>query len=133
MTANEQNGENPKIIIDDDWKREAQAEKERLAEQEKKSADRTTGQGPLPQADFTTLVSSFLTQALVAMGMIEHPQLKRSVNLDLAKFNVDMLSVLEEKTRGNLTEQEKQMLDQALHQVRMAFVEVAAKQPGPIG
>lgn len=133
------NQEKPKIIVDDDWKQQAQAEKQRLAEatkqqeqKEQKEAGTAAATDRLPQADFPTLVSSFMTQALFALGMIDHPTAGKEVNLDLAKFNVDMLEVLDQKTRGNLTAQEKTMLDQALHQVRMAFVEVASRQ-GPIG
>ncbi len=137
--------ENPKIIIDDDWKRQAQEEKRRLAEQEKekkeaKKAEAQAGPesgagepGHLPKASFEALVSTFATQTLLALGLMEHPSMGRMVNLELAKLNIDMLAIIEEKTKGNLTAQEKGILDQTLHQLRMAFVEVASMQSGPIG
>lgn len=126
----------PKIYIDDDWKKQAKAEKERLADQEKQAAkEGRPGAGPpgtLPAPDLVTLISSFLTQTLLALGLIELPNGRRTFNLDLAKFNVGLLEVIEAKTRGNLTSEEQETLNQALHQARMAFVEVATKQ-GPIG
>jgi len=123
-------GQKPKIIVDDDWKQQAAAEKERLAKEEAEQAERPK----LPQASFLTLVSSFLTQAMLAMGLIEHPEMKgHGPDLDLAKFNIDMLEVLEEKTKGNLTDEEKKLLNDALHQVRMAFVQLAAGRVGPFG
>jgi len=138
MMAEQQGGgeDKPKIIIDDDWKRQAQAEKDRLAkeqQQRKPSARPGRSVGEMPPADFATLVSTFFSQALVALGMIEHPSAGRKINLEMAKYSIDMLSVLEQKTKGNLAAQEKDLLDQALHQTRMAFVEVASQQPGPIG
>ncbi len=111
--------EDKKIIIDDDWKNQAQAEKEKLAEQTEKPGE--AGAGPegergLPPASFTTLVSSLVTQIFYALGGIEDPQTgKRYLDLALAKHHVDMLSVLEEKTKGNLTPEEKKLLDQALY------------------
>ena len=49
------------------------------------------------------------------------------VNLDMAKFNVDLLGVIEEKTKGNLSAEEQKMLDNALYEVRMRFVSVASQ------
>ncbi len=140
----------PKLHIDDDWKKQAQAEKQRLAEQEKHKQQAQQGQSPsqgasasakasaaenrqLPPATFESLVSTFATQAMISMGMIEHPEAHKMINLELAKFNIDMLGVIEEKTKGNLTENEKKLLSQTLHQLRMAFVQVSTAQAGPIG
>ncbi len=127
------NDEKPEIIVDEDWKSEAQAEKHRLAEQEKAAEAGGDAAGPepgagesLPSASFATLVSGLVTQILFALGAIEDPQTKRRYrNLDLAKHHIDTLTVLEEKTKGNLTDEEKQLLDQALYEVRMQYVQVA--------
>lgn len=121
----------PKVIVDEDWKAQAQAEKERLSRMEQQSAtggssQQATSTRSLPEASFTVLVSSLMTQVLFALGMIEDPNThKRYRDLELAKHNIDMLAMLEEKTRGNLTEQEKRALDEALYEVRMAYVRVA--------
>lgn len=140
--------EEPKIVVDDDWKQQAQAEKQKLAEQAK--ADETPpadspqgqppdqqapGQGPdqgaegqerqLPPASFTTLVSSLATQAMMALGGFRDPDSdKVMVDLDLAKHHIDTLKVLEEKTKGNIDEEEKKLLDEASYQVQMLFVQV---------
>ena len=49
--------------------------------------------------------------------------------MELAKYNIDMLETLEEKTKGNLTEEEKKVLENTLSQVRMAYVQVAEQVP----
>ena len=124
-----------KIIVDEDWKAEAEAEKERLSKQDASGAAAAAGGTPadadeaareLPPPSFTTLVSSTVTQILFALGAVEDPKTrKRYRDLPLAKHHIDMLAVLEEKTKGNLTEEEKQLLDRALYEVRMHYVRVA--------
>ena len=52
---------------------------------------------------------------------------KTEVRLDLAKHAIDMLAVIEEKTMGNLSQQEASMLENILHQLRMAYVEASKK------
>jgi len=121
----------PKIVVDEDWKAQAQAEKERLSRMEQESVSGGSSQQAasvrsLPQASFTALVSSLTTQVFFALGMIEDPQThKRYRDLELAKYNIDLLAMLEEKTKGNLTEEEKKVLDEALYEVRMAYVRAA--------
>ena len=121
--------EKPKIVVDEDWKSEAEAEKQRLAEQEQ-TDQAAGGQAqpgqPLPPATFTTLVSGLVTQALFALGAIEDPQTgQRYRHLDMAKHHIDSLAVLEEKTSGNLTDEEKRLLDSSLYELRMRYVREA--------
>lgn len=129
MTEDKSTGdEAPKIIVDDDWKAQAQAEKEALAEQEQKQeADGgPAGARQMPPASFEVLVSSMVTQALFALGAIEDPRSgQRYLDLDMAKHHIDMLSVIEEKTKGNLSEDEAKMIDQALYECRMHYVQIA--------
>jgi len=62
---------------------------------------------------------------MYAMGMIPDPQSgQRVAVLDLARHHIDMLGVLEEKTKGNLTEEEEQLLSGALYELRMQYVEL---------
>ena len=121
--------EEPKIVVDDDWKAEAQAEKEKLDEQaEKQDQQEQQDQAAreLPPASFATLVSSLATQVMLAMGGMQDPKTKRRiVDLALAKHHIDTLAMLEEKAKGNLTDEETKLLDQALYQVRMHYVQVA--------
>lgn len=79
--------------------------------------------GPDQEIDFSSFVVSFATQALVLMGEIPHPETgERVQNLDAAKQTVDILGILDVKTKGNLTELEQKLMDEVLASVRLAFV-----------
>ncbi len=128
--AEEEKKDEKKIIVDEDWKEQAQKEKEILAAQEEAEKEEAQkeegGRGPLPKGDFAALVSMLVTQALFALGVLKvEGQEKKEADLEMAKYNIDMLETLEEKTKGNLTEQEKKVLESTLNQVRMAYVKVA--------
>jgi hypothetical protein len=139
----------PKIIVDDDWKSQARAEKERLAQQTapKPPAPKpsTPGASPGPQAagqagaadgagdgpdpegplGFADLVRLLTTQALMYMGAFPDPQTGQAmIALDAAKAHIDLLGVVEEKTKGNLSDDEKAMLTGTLHELRLQFVEI---------
>jgi len=127
--AEEEKKDEKKIIIDEDWKQEAQKEKEILAAQEKDEKEKTQEQkprrGPLPEGDLAALISTLVTQAFFALGMLDVEGQKKEPDLGMAKYNIDMLETLGEKTKGNLTEEEKKVLENTLNQVRMAYVKVA--------
>jgi hypothetical protein len=133
----------PKIQIDSDWKAQAQAEKQRLADQAKaKEPAARTGAGAgaaaggggarqLPAASIEALVSTMATQALFAMGAIADPRSgQRMQNLDLARFHIDTLSLIEEKTKGNLTEEEQQLLSGTLFELRQRYVQISTALRG---
>jgi GH24 family phage-related lysozyme (muramidase) len=129
MTQEEKKQEK-KIIVDEDWKKEAQREKAMLAAQEeaekKEAQQEQRPRGPLPKGDFAALVSMLVTQALYAMGMLKvEGQQEHEPDLEIAKYNIDMLEALQEKTRGNLTPEEEKALESMVHQVRMGYVKVA--------
>lgn len=118
----------PKIIIDDDWKSSAQAEKEKLAAAEKEKAEQAASQGPggLPEhIGFKELISLFATQALMYLGAIPDQSGRAMVSLEVAKLNIDLLGVIQEKTKGNLSEEEQEMIDGTVNELRMQFVEVS--------
>ena len=123
--------EEKKIIVDDDWKDQAQKEKEQLKEQEKapeKTETESKERPPLPPANFPGLISMLATQVFFALGLIATEANKEAEpDLEMAKFNIDMLGVLEEKTKGNLSDDEEKMLTDTLSQLRMAFVQVSGK------
>ena len=124
----DKNENKPKIHVDDDWKKQAQDEKEKLAKQEaaEKQSKKGVERGPLPPASFTLLVISLTTQVRMCLGDIENPASgQKQVELELAKHNIDLLGVLEEKTRGNLSEEEKKLLDSVLYELRMRYVQLA--------
>lgn len=115
-----------KIIIDEDWKQEAQKEKEVLAAEEEAEKEESHDRGPLPEGNFAALISMLVTQALFAMGFLQiKGQEKREPDLELAKYNIDMLATLEEKTKGNLTSDEQKVLSEQLSQLRMAYVKIS--------
>ncbi len=128
--AEEEKKKEKKIIVDEDWKAEAQREKEILAAQEKaekkKTQEEKQARGPLPQGNFAALISMLTTQALFALGLLQvKGQEKREPDLELAKYNIDMLETLEEKTKGNLTKEEETVLANTLNELRMGYVKVA--------
>ena len=129
MAQEQDKQEQRKIIVDEDWKREAQKEKEILAAQEKaekKAKEAAKRRGPLPKGDFAALISMLTTQALFALGLLQvEGHEKREPDLELARYNIDMLETLEEKTKGNLTEQEEKILKNTLNDLRMGYVKVA--------
>jgi len=126
-----------KIIVDEDWKAQAQKEKDILAAQEKaehekeehEKEEQEKQRPPLPPADFAGLVNTFTTQAFFALGVLRTKEDKDiPADLELAKYNIDMLEVLGDKTSGNISDDEKKLLENTLHQLRMAFVKVSQKQ-----
>jgi len=122
--------EEKKIIIDEDWKQQARREKEILAAKEqaekKKAEQQRRARGPMPKGDFAALVSMLVTQAMFSLGILQvEGQEKKEPDLQLAKYNIDMLETIEEKTKGNLTKEEETVLSNMLNQVRMAYVKVA--------
>lgn len=124
-----------KIIIDEDWKSQVEAEKEEAeATREASDAADLTGsigsqdekspqEIPLPPADFTTIVSMLATQAMLNLGTLPNPMTgKTDRNLPQAKHAIDLVEVLKEKTKGNCNPQEEAMLQNLLHELRMAYV-----------
>lgn len=84
-------------------------------------------EGLLPKVDFSSFILSLYSSGLVQLGKVEDPITgKKSKNLKLAKHTVDMIAMLEEKTRGNLTEDEKNLLKTLLSEIRITFVEAKA-------
>ncbi len=141
----------PSIQIDSDWKRQAQEEKRKLAEQQKQTQTATPpaaagagggtgaggakssarGQRALPQASMMSLIQSLATQIMYYLGDLSPQGAEAGVNLDMAKHLIDTLAVLEDKTRNNLDENERKMLDATLYETRMRYVSVASQYIGP--
>ncbi len=82
-------------------------------------------QGPA-EIDFATLIYSFATGALISMGLAPDPHTKKvQKNLTMAKQNIEILTMLQVKTQGNLTEDEAKFLENILTEVRLRFVETS--------
>jgi hypothetical protein len=117
--------------VDESWKEQA--------EREKRAADTATpqaGQGPtqgatearlgteeLPQARFDLFISGLGMEALIAMGDMPHPTTrKQAANFPQARYLIDLLGMLEEKTKGNLVAEEERLLKDTLYQLRMRYL-----------
>ena len=141
------NSENPekKIIIDEDWKVQAQAEKEELARKQEEAeaakvdakgdgkteaSGSSAGQGTAaqmqwPDPSLHLLVTTLATQALIGLGLIPHPASGKSESdLAQAKHFIGTVEMLLEKTDGNRTKEETEIIEEVLHQLRMGFVAV---------
>ena len=120
-----ENNEEPKIIVDEDWKSQVAREKEQIKNAPAEEANPEAPEmGEFPPANILVFISMLAQQAMAALGLMADP-LSGEVraNRPLAKHCIDMLGVLEEKTKGNLTEDEAGHLRDALHQLRMVYVQ----------
>jgi hypothetical protein len=78
--------------------------------------------------DFNSFVLSLANTALLQMGMIKFPDSEAERDLLGARQTIDLLALLQDKTRGNLSDQEQKILDETLFQLRIAFVEAAKEK-----
>lgn len=127
------------IQIDDDWKKQAQEEKRKLAEEAKAREEAAAAKAAapaaggerrsreMPAASFTALISTMLTQAGYYLGEYAGQDGEPMVDLDAAKFQIDLLGVIEEKTKGNVSTDEQKTLDAALYELRTRYVSIATQ------
>ncbi|OQY07725.1 MAG: hypothetical protein B6I22_02510 [Desulfobacteraceae bacterium 4572_123] len=93
------------------------------ANQEATGFESGEGDSRLPAINFATFIFSLNSSALVQLGMMDDPGSGKKVkNLPLAKQTIDIIGMLEEKTRGNLDEDEKNMLKHILYDLRILYV-----------
>ena len=132
--------EEPKIIVDEDWKSQVAREKEQVKSSPKTSDEETVDpdsdeMGEIPPANFLLFIQMFGSQAMAALGLMADPSTGEvHANRALAKHWIDMLGVLESKTKGNLDEDESAHLRDALHQLRMIYLQtenMGAQPPEP--
>lgn len=143
--------ENKEIVVDEDWKKQVKAEDaaldQKLQEEQLESSksdrsretsaaqspdEKSTAAGEtieMPPAGFITLIGMFSTQAMVGLGILPNPVTgKAEPQLEIARHFIDLLGVIEEKTKGNLDDSEKSMLTSTLHQLRMAFLQQSKEE-----
>ena len=77
-----------------------------------------------PRTEFARIVSSLATTAYSALGLLSDPAGPRHRDLAIARQMIDWLAVLEQKTRGNLSFEESDLLSRVLYELRLAYVEV---------
>ena len=132
----------PTIKVDDDCKDQVATEKNTTTATEGGSEDpqgagqsaadvsnssKEPSESPMPDpppASFSVLVTMLFTQAMGMLGQVPDPNTgEAKVNKPFAKHYIDTLEMLESKTEGNLDDQEKAMLNEALHALRMMYVD----------
>jgi len=96
------------------------------------AAERGEGEEALPTLDFTTFVLSLSHSALLHLGETPHPETNAvERTLPLARQTIDLLGLLEEKTKGNLTGDEERLITQILYDLRMRYTELSKKEKAP--
>jgi hypothetical protein len=119
-----------KLFIDEDWKSQVEAEKAAAAGKTSEAAaaqpqDAGDQPGEMPPPTLSSLVITLATQSMAAMGLLAGPDGKPlPVEADQAKYLIDTIAMLEEKTANNRTADESKLFEEALHQLRMTFVAV---------
>lgn len=102
---------------DKDWK-------EKVAEDKKKEFKM-----PPMEVNFMMFITSLSMQAMMSLGIYPNPVTKKEEkNLDAAKYTIDTIAMIQEKTKGNLTSEESRLIDNILYDLRMKYVE-ANKEP----
>jgi len=114
-----------KIHIDQEWKARVEAEKKAFEAQERLEHG-PDERPPLPPARFTTLISNFMSQALLSLGRFPPPgRDEPEIDLEMARYAIDMIEVIQQKTKDNVDASEAQLLRTALDDLRMAYLNVA--------
>jgi len=125
--------------VDESWKEQAEREKRAVSSGESQTGPRLapetggaasrTAEG-LPEARFDLFLQGLAMEALMGLGDAPHPvSRKQEVNLPHAKYLIDLLGILEEKTKGNRTVDEDRLLSDVLYQLRMRYLNKAGGKP----
>jgi hypothetical protein len=107
-----------------------EAQKEATEDKEEAIGDKDRDGGvkgpPLPEVNFNSLIFSLSSSALLHIGEIADPQTnEKKTDLPLAKHTIDTIAMLQEKTKGNLNDEEKNFLDSILTDLRLRYVKAA--------
>lgn len=106
--------------------KESEGVKKKEKETKEQAAKEETQKPPLPEANFSSLIFSLSSSALFHFGEIPDPTTgEKKQDLPLAKHAIDTISMLQEKTQGNLTEEEQKFLDSVLTDLKWRFVKAA--------
>lgn len=109
--------EDTKKKVDEDWKNQVEKEKKQA-----QGVDET-----YHQPTFTIFISSLTMQVMIAIGKMENPVSgKTEKNMEQARFLIDTLTILQEKTQNNLNSDEAKFLEESLFNLRMLYVDETA-------
>ncbi|MBI4832673.1 MAG: DUF1844 domain-containing protein [Candidatus Lindowbacteria bacterium] len=119
--------------VDESWKDQIEKEKKQSEQEQQKDASQRAraAQAGFPpiQASFATLITELAMQASLFLGEIPDPETNEPIeDFNRAKYLIDELGVLEEKTAGNLTADEARALKSVLFELRMKYVKKAPKE-----
>jgi len=106
-------------------KKEGEGEPQVMGEEKKEQSTKKDErqEPPLPEINFTHLILSFSTSALIQLGEIQDPVTQQlAKNIPLAKQTIDLIGMLKEKTKGNLNSDEEKILENILYDLRMRYV-----------
>ena len=107
-------------------KKETEKSETQKAEDAYKAKKKEQKESPLPKVDLSTFVLSLSSSVMVHLGEVPEPESGNiTQNLDMARHTIDILSMLENKTRGNLTQDEERLLRDILFELRMKYVQKA--------
>ncbi len=113
-------------MVDESWKEQARREKEKLG-----ASQDTEESEPLPDASFLGLVEELALRVLFALGQMPNPVTgTQETDLPAARYTIDLLGVLEEKTSGNLSQEESAALAELLGRLRMTYIHCAREGAG---
>jgi len=134
MENEKKNGEEEKGFVVKDKRFSAKKEettephaKEERVTEEAPGDDAFTQEGLLPEIDFTHFIFSVSTSVLIQLGEVRDPFTQKTAkNLPLAKQTIDLIGMLKEKTKGNLTPEEAKLVESILYDLRMRYVKASA-------
>jgi hypothetical protein len=111
--------------VDEEWKKRATEEKKIF---KKTLKDKQIRAEELPEISFNSYLASLSTQALIALGQMENPVTQqKDIDLVQGKYIIDLLVLLKEKTKGNLTKQEAETFQSLLSNLQLLYVRVSRK------
>ena len=124
FSEDEQESKEPEAEAKSEEAEQPEAQTDEGDKQSSEAADQAPAdEAPLPEVNFSTFVISLNASALVHLGAIEDPASgTKTKNLPMAKQTIDMLSMLQEKTQGNLTTDEENILKSVLYDLRILYV-----------
>ena len=123
--------------VDESWKESVETEKKSLEGDQADPSVESEAQKPAPkgqeddfQLSFINYISSLTFQALIFLGEIPHPGEGNKIesNLVQAKFVIDTLIILRDKTKGNLTQEEDNLLNASIYELQVKYVEHSKKK-----
>lgn len=119
---NQDNTENPEIIIDEGWKAQVEREKQTAAEQSEEPAAAEGESEEYELTVFDSLISGLAAQTMVALGLTGEEGQQVQVDMAYAHHLIATLKMLRDKTEGNLEDGEKANLDEAIGELHRVFM-----------